>query len=213
MSELDVTREGRVLRLTLNRQAAGNALDLDLCRALVDALQQGAADHDAAALLLDARGKAFCSGFDSGVPPGIYPIHAALFGLGGRLHKPLVAAVQGPALGAGLGLVCMAHIAVAAHGVQFGLIDIRDSQWPYAVFPLVARAAGERRALEMALTGRVFGVNEAMQYGLIHEVAPPIELDDRATAIAQWVAKADPQVVSRGIMAAREKKALREEKL
>jgi enoyl-CoA hydratase/carnithine racemase len=212
MADLEISREGRVVRLTLRREGANNALNLDLCRVLVDALETAAQDHEVAAVLLEARGRFFCAGFDPGEAQDIYPIHSALFGLGARLSKPLIAAIQGPALSAGMGLVAVAHIAVAAHGVQFGLTDIRDGHWPYAVFPSVAKAVGERRALEMALTGRVFGVNEALQYGLIHEVAPAIELDDRASAIARWVASADPEIVSRGMRFSRGKHSPKEEK-
>lgn len=58
---------------------------------------------------------------------------------------------------------------------------------------------GPRRALELSLTGRIFGVNEALQYGLIHEAVPAIELDDRATAIAQNLANASASSIALGL--------------
>ena len=107
--------------------------------------------------------------------------------------KPIVCAVQGPALGGGIGLICNAHVAVAAHGSSFGLTEIRIGMWPFVIYRSVALALGERRALELSLMGRIFNVPEAVQWGLIHEAVPAFELDDRVTAIAMHLAQSSPQ--------------------
>jgi enoyl-CoA hydratase/carnithine racemase len=96
-------------------------------------------------------------------------------------------------------LLANAHIAVASHGCNFGLTEIRMGMWPFVVWRAIASAVGERRALSLALTGRIFGVNEAMQWGLIQEVVPPFELDDRATAIAMHVANSSAQAIRLGL--------------
>jgi enoyl-CoA hydratase/carnithine racemase len=131
-----------------------------------------------------------------------------VFTLGLRLTKPIVAAVQGPALAGGTGLVANAHIVVAAHGSSFGLTEIRIGMWPFVIYRAVAAAVGDRRALELALTGKVFGVNEAVQYGLVHEVVPPVELEDRAEAIALHVAAQAREVVMRGMSFVRQSRLL-----
>ena len=200
---LEISREGRVLRLTLNRPEKRNAINLELCEALVEAVEWAEHDPGVGAILIDSAGRAFCSGMDldealefrgSGLQ-----LHERLFTLGARIRKPIVAAINGPALAGGTGLVANAHVAIAAQGSQFGLTEIRIGMWPYVVMRAVSAAVGQRRALELSLTGRVFGTQEAMVYGLIHEVAPAFELEDRAMAVATNLAGFSTDVVRRGM--------------
>lgn len=206
-------REGRVMRLTLARPEKRNALNLELCRALVDAL--AAADHDpeVGAVLLDAEGKVFCAGMDledatAADAPARTKIHEQLFTSAWWMNKPVVAAIQGPALAGGLGLVANAHIAVAAQGCTMGLTEVRLGLWPFVVYRSMVAALGPRRALEISLTGRIFGSNEARDYGLVHEVVPPVELDDRATALAELLSGWSPETLRRGLEFVRESSAM-----
>lgn len=198
-SNLLVSREGRLLRLTLAREEKRNALNADLCQAIVEACE--APDPSVGAILLEAQGKVFCAGMDLAeirtVDPSVW--HERLFTLGARLTKPLIVAVSGPALAGGLGLVANAHVAIAAQGSSFGLTEVRIGLWPFVVYRCIVDAVGSRRALELSLTGRIFGPNEALQYGLIQEVVPAIELEDRATAMAQLLANWSPEVMARGL--------------
>lgn len=192
---IKVSREGRVLRVTLARPEKRNALSPALCQGLLDALRE-----PAGAILLDAEGPAFCAGMDlDEATPAATAMHVDLFTIGYAIRTPIIAAVQGPALGGGLGLVANAHIVVAAQGAQFGLTEIRVGMWPFVIWPAVRRALGDRRALSLALSGRVFGVQEALQWDLIHEAVPAIELEDRAMAIAEAVAESSPVAVSAGM--------------
>ena len=197
-------REGRVLRLTLARTEKRNALNLDLCRALVDALNDANSDARIGAVLLDAEGKVYCAGMDledatAADAASRTKIHEQLFTFHTWMRKPVVTAVQGPALAGGLGLVANAHLAVAAQGCTLGLTEVRLGLWPFVVYRSIVAAAGPRRALEISLTGRIFGSNEAREYGLVHEVVPPIELDDRATALAELLAGWSPETIHRGL--------------
>jgi enoyl-CoA hydratase/carnithine racemase len=112
---------------------------------------------------------------------------------------PIVIAVQGPALGGGVGLMASGHIVVAAHGTTFALSEIRIGMWPFVIFRSLALALGERRAVALSLTGRMFSVQEALQWGLVHEIAQAIEVDDRAAAIAQHVASLSPRTIRTGL--------------
>ena len=202
-------REGRLLRLTLARPEKRNALNLELCRAIVDALTAANDDPLVGAILLEAEGKAFCAGMDlddatAADAPARTKIHEQLFTSAWWMNKPVVAAVQGPALAGGLGLVANAHIAVAAQGCTMGLTEVRLGLWPFVVYRSMVAAVGPRRALEISLTGRIFGSNEAREYGLIHEVVPPIELDDRATSLAEHLAGWSPDTMRRGLEFVRE---------
>src|SRR5690242_16871973 len=107
---LEVEQTGRVLRITLNRPEKRNALSVALCRAILEAIEAGSADKSVGAILLTANGKSFCAGMDL-VELGTVPyeqvdiVHEQLFTLGARSVKPFIAAVDGPALGGGTGLV------------------------------------------------------------------------------------------------------------
>ncbi len=196
--------EGRVLRLTLNRPEKRNALSLALCREIVEACEGAERNSGIGALLLAAEGSAFCAGMDvdeavAGSAEEHAEAHERIFTLGARLRVPLVAAVNGPALGGGLGLVANAHVAVAAQGSSFGLTEIRLGMWPFVVWRSVVLALGERRAVELALTGRLFGTQEALAWGLVQHVVPTFELEDRAWQIASGVAASSPDTVRHGL--------------
>ncbi|HBY58403.1 MAG TPA: hypothetical protein DEH78_01190 [Solibacterales bacterium] len=204
MNELLVAREERVLRLTLNRDEKRNALSAALCRELVNQCEGADTDASVGCVLLDAVGGVFCAGMDMSETTGPEAaaqtaIHERLFTLGLRMTKPLVVAVQGPALGGGVGLMAAAHVAVAAQGTSFALTEIRVGMWPFVIWRAIEAAVGERRAVALAMTGRQFSVQEALQWGLVHEVAPPVELDDRATEVAHRLSGASPETMRRGL--------------
>src|SRR5665811_906596 len=168
---LHSVREGRLLRLTLNRPDKRNALDAALCRKLVSALEQAAGDPAVGAILLTANGTAFCAGMDLAEiaqathAEEINALHEQLFTIGARLAKPLIAGVHGAALGGGTGLVANCHIVVAGPEASFGLTEIRlgcGRFWFYGELR-GARGGGGRR--ELSLTGRIFGGVEARELG------------------------------------------------
>ncbi len=200
---LHSVREGRILRLTLNRPEKRNAIDAALCQALVEALEDAGRDPAIGAILLSGQGKAFCAGMDLGEMernPDTAVINAAherLFTVGARLTKPLVAAVQGAAVGGGTGLVANCHIVVAGPDAVFGLTEVRHGLWPFLIYRAVAAALGERRTLELALTGRMFEAGEAREMLLVHEVAA--DALARAREIARLVSEYSPTAIESGM--------------
>jgi enoyl-CoA hydratase/carnithine racemase len=212
-TSLEINREDRVLRVALNRPEKRNALSLAMCRELADALDRAEADDAVGAVLLEARGNVFCAGMDldealEGDSAEHSAAHERIFTFGSRLSVPVVAAAGGPALGGGLGLLANAHIVVAAQGSSFGLTEIRLGMWPFVVYRAVAAAVGERRALELSLTGRIFGTQEALAWGLAHHVVPAFELDDRAWQIAASVAAFSRDTIRRGMAFVNEARGL-----
>ena len=205
MSEsLRINRENGVLRLTLDRPEKRNALNLGLCRELVAALEEAEKDTSVGAILLEGAGKAFSAGMDlmeasSSEGAGQAEAHERLFTIGARLRKPIVAAVQGAALGGGTGLAANAHIVVASEDATFGLTEIRIGLWPFLVFRAVELAAGERRALDLSLTGRILSAMEALQYGLVHRVVPAAELQSRAREMAAALAASSREAIAYGL--------------
>lgn len=200
---LKIEPEGRLLRLRLARPARRNALTADLCQELLTAIEKAEADSSLGAMLLEAEGPVFCAGMDLDEAldraAELHSLHERLFSLGFSITKPLIAAVQGPALGGGVGLVANAHVALAAQGATFGLTEIRVGMWPFLIFRSVAAAIGERRTIELALSGRIFSAQDALHWGLVHELAPPIELEDRALAVAHNIASSSSQAIRLGL--------------
>jgi len=199
---IEVRQESRVRTITLNRPKKRNALNLELCRELVDALDRADADGSVGAIVLNANGPAFCAGMDLKETTEIdqdqlAQIHERLFTTIHRVHTPIIAAVHGAALAGGTGLVANAHIVFAQPDAHFGLTEIHIGLWPVMIFRAVANAMGERRAVELSLTGRQFSAADALAYGLVTGIA-----DDplgSATDLAVTLAGFSPIAVDAGL--------------
>lgn len=204
MSLLRVEKEDRVLHVTLNRPDKRNALSLELCEQLSKVMSDAQDDQGVGAILLDAAGRVFCAGMDldeatSTTAQSSTDCHEKLFSIGRMSKKPIVACINGPAMGGGLGLIAQAHVAVAAQGALFGLTEVRIGMWPFLVYRCLEAAIGARRTLELSLTGRLFSSHEALAWGLIHQTAHALEVEDRGSAIARDISKASPDAVRLGL--------------
>ncbi|MBV8897763.1 MAG: enoyl-CoA hydratase/isomerase family protein [Acidobacteriaceae bacterium] len=201
---LTVERKHRVLYLTLNRPEKRNALNSEMCTAIVDAIRSAQHDRHVGSILLRGAGPVFCAGMDvdealSMSHSQLADLHNDLFSIGLESKKPIVVAVDGAALGGGVGLVAQGHIVLASENAVFGLTEIRLGLWPFMVYRSVEAAIGARRTLELALTGRTFHSQDALRWGLAHQVSPPSETCDRAKGIAKELAKASPAAVDAGL--------------
>ncbi len=199
-----ISSHGRLRRLTLNRPDKRNALDVALCRSLLDAIREAATDRAVGAILLDAEGKDFCSGMDLSEAletdlDAMLALHQELFSIGAGLRKPMVSAVQGAALAGGLGLALNAHIVIASTGARFGLTEVRIGLWPYMIFPVVAAAVGARKATELALTARIVDAEEACRIGIVDVVTEPGTLHERAERIALDLADVSATAIEQGL--------------
>ncbi len=214
MSLVEQETQGPVRLVYLNRPRKRNALSAELADAVERALAVADADPAIRAVVLAARGPAFCAGGDLAEfrhlsrlsPQALYDQGRAgvgLFGLPAALGTPVVAAAHGYVLGGGLGLLLVAHLAVAAEGTRFGLPEMERGLFPYTVFPLLERAVGERRALALALSARSLEADEALAWGLVDEVVPESQVLARALALAHRLATVSPLVVRTGLEAAR----------
>jgi len=190
------TLEEGVLTLTLNRPERLNALSTGLLADLAQALDEGIA-AGARAVLITGAGRAFCSGADLADSAGIdadlgetlatyyHPLFLRLAGL----DVPVVSALNGPAVGAGVALALAADIVVMAQSaylqlgfVNIGLVPDAGATW------LVAKSAGRAKALEMALLGEALSADEARDAGLVARVVADKALADEALALAQRLA-------------------------
>ncbi|HEV3333246.1 MAG TPA: enoyl-CoA hydratase-related protein [Bryobacteraceae bacterium] len=199
---LESSRQGRLLRLALNRPEKRNALSAQLCRELVHTLESAQSDPQIGAVLLTGNGKHFCAGMDLSevgtlANNEINTGQEQLFTIGSRLSKPLIAAVHGAALGGGMGLVANCHVVAASEEATFGLTEIRLGLWPFLVFRALSAGLGERRTVELSLSGRIFGAQEAKQIGLVHEVTA--DLEKRSVDMAAAIAESSPTAIHSGL--------------
>jgi enoyl-CoA hydratase/carnithine racemase len=127
-------------------------------------------------------------------------VHELVFTLGTRATKPIVAAAHGNVLAGGVGLAANAHILLAAGDASFGLTEIRIGLWPFLIYRAVAMAIGERRAVELSMTGRLFDAREAERMGLVHEVVPTEQLAQRALEVSRSLADSSPNALRNGLL-------------
>lgn len=198
-SPLDVRREGRIVWLTLNRPAAGNALDQSLAEALALAARDIRGAAEPSIVVIGARGKLFCAGGDVAAIAAASDQEAYLTTLAITVHAALmdlraadavvIAAVQGPAAGGGLGIVLNADLVVASPDARFlsayaggGLSPDCGVSW------LLPGIVGPRRAIELTLTGRVLDAPEAREWGIVTTLTGEDDFDDQVRALAESLA-------------------------
>jgi 2-(1,2-epoxy-1,2-dihydrophenyl)acetyl-CoA isomerase len=196
MSAVEVTRDGAVATVTLNRPEKLNALDRATRWELTGALREVAADDAVRAVVLTGTGRAFCVGqdlaaveelehADETVAGSYNPIAQTI----ADMSKPVVAAVNGAAVGAGLGLVLACDLRLAAEEASFscafgkvGLVPDTGVSWH------LVRELGYARAFALAALGRTFTAEEARTYGLVNRVLPADQLAASARELAGLLA-------------------------
>ena len=206
-----VERDGAVLVITLNRPKVLNALNDALLADLERAIEAAAADAGVGAIVLTGAGdKSFVAGADINELAVQTPVsgreHARrgqrLFDRIERLGKPVVAAVNGFALGGGCELAMACTIRLAADTAKFGQPEINLGLIPgYAGSQRLPRLVGRGRALEMLLTGAPISAEEAWRIGLVNRVVPAAQLPAEARTLAHALAAKAP-VAMRYIIAA-----------
>ena len=201
--EVAVAREGHVAVLTIDRPPH-NHVTVELMRDLADALDHIDAEPELRASVLLSAGKSFCAGADLVSPSGIGNPNAkeginALYVEAVRLfsvRKPIVCAVQGAAVGAGLGLALVADFRVAAPEARFTANFVKLGFHPgFGITHTLPRAIGVQRAALMCLTGRRIKADEALAWGLVDAVVPLDGLRDAALGLARELAEAAPLAV------------------
>ena len=199
---LTVTLDGHVATVMIDRPP-NNHVSVELMADLADALENLDNSNACRAVVLASAGKAFCAGADLVAPDGI-----AGKGMGGinalydqavrlfSVETPIVAAVQGAAVGAGLGLALIADFRVAAPEARFTANFVKLGFHPgFGLTHTLPRLIGQQRANLMFLTGRRVKAEEALAWGLVDEVAPLADLLSSAQALAAEIAENAPLAV------------------
>jgi cyclohexa-1,5-dienecarbonyl-CoA hydratase len=176
MSHVKLSQDGGVARLTLDRPPV-NVLTTRMLLDLAGHLEQIADDDAVRVVLLDAAGKLFSAGVDveDHVGDKVRSMMEALdrlFGVLARVPQPTVAAVQGAALGGGCELVLGTDLCLASSRAKFGQPEIKLGLFAPPASMLLPRLVGERKALELLLTGDPVSAEEACRLGLVNRVLP-----------------------------------------
>ncbi len=198
-SEISLTFEGRVAVLEIDRPPH-NHVSVALVRNLADTFDALSDDPRCRVILLRSAGKNFCAGADrvnleqgalrmDGGGNALYAQAARLF----ACKKPIVAAVQGAAVGAGLGLALMADFRVASADARFTANFVKLGFHPgFGVTHTLPRLIGEQRAAFLCLTGRRIAADQALAWGLVDEIAAREGLAPAAMRLASEIAENAP---------------------
>ncbi|HYU58930.1 MAG TPA: enoyl-CoA hydratase-related protein [Actinomycetota bacterium] len=199
---LVVSRPGRVWRLVLSRPEQRNAVSTSMMEELSAGLADAAASPEARAVVLEGAGRHFCAGADvaelleaTGGPGAVEygrALEAVLVAVGEH-PLPVIAGVQGAALGAGCQLAVACDLAIAAEDARFGIPSSRLGVLVnYENVERLTLAIGPKRAAELLLTGRELPGTEAAAWGLVNAAVPEAGLDDAVDALAESVAAGAP---------------------
>lgn len=190
-----------VARITLNRPAALNALDVAAAEAFFAAIDRLNSDSTVRVVAIAGAGRAFCAGGDlaafhadpASAPRTarrlIDPLHGALMVMA-KMRPPIIAVVHGAAAGAGLSLMLACDVAIAADDTKFGTAYARVAASPdVGMTWALPRVVGLRKAMELALLADTIDAAEALRLGLVNRVVPRANLQDEAEALIQRLAQ------------------------
>ena len=195
--------------ISLNRPDRHNALNRLMVQQLIEAFRRAEQESNSRCTILTGTGSAFCAGMDLAEvaetldqPGEAEQVHhdakqlAALFDLIYTSSKPTLAAVNGPAVAGGAGLMTVCDLALSTPGAKFGYPEVKRGLVAAMVMPHLLRHVGERAARELLLRGNLIDAVEAKRIGLINDIAAEGQL---LTMVMSWVkelAEASPQALT-----------------
>lgn len=211
MNELLIEDVGQVRVLRMNRPEKRNALNNALTRALVDALAAAEADDTVHVVVLTGNGAAFCAGADITEFKDLTPdqmsrveeraeltmqLHLSV----SRMSKPVIAAINGFAMGGGAGLAIACDLAIAGRSARLGYPEVKHGIVAAIVLPNLTRQIGRKAAFHLVATGETIDAERAVALGMVNAVHDDAVLMDEAMAMASRMA-----AVSRAAMATTKK--------
>lgn len=198
-------RTGSILTLRMNRPERLNALNIELGRALADALRRAGEDSSVRVVVLTGAGRAFCAGGDLALLSDVRSRKASheLEGLvrSGKdiclavcdMAKPVIAAVNGPAAGGGMNLALACDMRIASDQASFCEAFVRLGLYPdFGGTYYLPRLVGLSRAAELFCTAEVLTAHEALRLGIVSHVVPQEELEEETRDLAERLAAAPP---------------------
>ncbi|NUN49145.1 MAG: enoyl-CoA hydratase/isomerase family protein [Candidatus Brocadiae bacterium] len=200
----DVT--GDVVRVTLNRPEMHNAFNEDVILEITDCFERIGRDEETRLVVLTGAGKSFCAGGDLNWMQKSVSFTkkknledarrlSTMLHTVNRCPKPVVARVNGNALGGGCGLIAVCDIAVASEDALFGFTEVKLGIVPAAIGPFAVRKIGESHARRHFLLGDRFGAREAVHIGLVHDAVPAAKLDATVDGVVRSLRTSGPRAM------------------
>ncbi len=208
MTRVRVSRADGVGRVTLARPEKRNALDRQMADEIVQALDSLVAEAETRVIVIDAEGEDFCAGADLDALESLMGADreaqledaralGRVFTTIRQLPVPVVAAVRGRALAGGAGLATACDIVLAHPDATFAYPEVRIGFVPAMVMTILRRIVSERRAFDLAITGRSISAIEAEELGLVSRVLTGESFGARVDEVCQTIAKSPPEAVRR----------------
>ena len=199
-------QDENVAYVTMNRPDKRNALSLAHMLELKECFESIGESKEAQVVILRANGPAFCAGHDLsemvGRDPGFYrhlfDVCTELMTTIQSIPQPVIAAVHGIATAAGCQLVATCDLVFAAEEAHFATPGVRIGLFCSTPMVALSRSVGQKKAMEMLLTGDFISAEEARSEGLVNRVVTKEELEDESRALADKIAEASPLVVGVG---------------
>lgn len=209
--EVLLERRGPAFWITINRPEKRNALHAGVIALMREGLRQAHADPEVRAIVVTGAGdKAFCAGgdlqpgkgfaFDFSKPNADY---ADLLREAQNATLPIIARINGTCMAGGMGLLCMADMAISADHALFGLPEVKVGVFPMQVLSLLQDLVSRRTVREWALTGEPINAAEALEAGLLNYVVPAADLDAKIDWLLGRLVDKSPTAIRRGKYAMR----------
>ena len=198
--------DGAVALITMNRPKKRNALSLDHMWELISCLKAIGEAREAQVVILGGAGPSFCAGHDLsemiGRDPafyrGLFDVCCELMETIQAIPQPVIAQVHGVATAAGCQLAATCDLVVASEDARFATPGVKIGLFCSTPMVAVSRAIGQKKAMEMLLTGDFISAEEALAEGLVNKVVPTENLEAETRALADKIAEASPLVVGVG---------------
>src|ERR671929_2451904 len=199
-------RDGTVAYVTMNRPSKRNALSLDHMRELTSCFQEIGESKEISIVILRGEGPAFCAGHDLSEMIGrdpdtyrhIFDVCCEMMETIQGIPQPVIAQVHATATAAGCQLVATCDLVVASEESRFATPGVRIGLFCSTPMVALSRAIGQKKSMEMLLTGEFVSAREALSEGLVNRVVPTEELEAETIAPAEKIAEASPLVVGVG---------------
>lgn len=201
-----IEEDGPVAYVTMNRPERRNALSLAHMQELIGVLKSIGAGGSASVVVLRGAGKAFCSGHDLSEmvdrDPAFYrdlfDVCTELMETIEAIPQPIIAQVHGIATAAGCQLAATCDLVVASEEARFATPGVKIGLFCSTPMVALSRAVGQKKAMEMLLTGDFISAEEAREEGLVNRVVPPESLEEETRGLAGKISSSSPLVVGVG---------------
>ncbi|MFW8589770.1 enoyl-CoA hydratase/isomerase family protein [Glaciecola sp. 2405UD65-10] len=207
MSDVILSIEGALARVTLNRPDVHNAFNEDVINSLIDCFERVAIDDNIRVMVLQSSGKSFSAGADLNWMKKMASYSEAenmadaqrlalMLNKLYNLPKPTIARVQGAAYGGAVGLIACCDIVIASRLSKYCLSEVKLGLIPATISPYLVKAIGPRNAKHLFMTAQVFSARRARRIGLISEAVSEDELDSQIEDVISAILKNGPYAVA-----------------